>query len=32
MTGISFLATQLSYKRLEILLEVAPDTSRVAML
>ena len=32
VTGISLLATELSSKRLEILLEVAPNTSRVAML
>jgi putative tryptophan/tyrosine transport system substrate-binding protein len=32
MTGISLLATELSSKRLEILLEIAPNTSRVAML
>jgi putative ABC transport system substrate-binding protein len=32
VTGISLLATELSAKRLEILLEVAPNTSRVAML
>jgi putative tryptophan/tyrosine transport system substrate-binding protein len=31
-TGISLLATELSAKRLEILLEIAPNTSRVAML
>jgi putative ABC transport system substrate-binding protein len=31
-TGISLLATELSAKRLEILLEIAPKTSRVAML
>ena len=31
-TGISMLATELAAKRLEILLEVAPNTSRVAML
>jgi ABC-type uncharacterized transport system substrate-binding protein len=31
-TGISLLATELSGKRLEILLELAPKTSRVAML
>ncbi len=31
-TGISLLATELSAKRLEILLETAPKTSRVAML
>ena len=31
-TGISLLATELSGKRLEILLEIAPKTSRVAML
>jgi putative tryptophan/tyrosine transport system substrate-binding protein len=31
-TGISLLATELSTKRLEILLEIAPNTSRVAML
>ena len=31
-TGISLLATQLSAKRLEILLELAPKASRVAML
>jgi putative ABC transport system substrate-binding protein len=30
-TGISLLATELSAKRLEILLEIAPNTSRVAM-
>jgi putative tryptophan/tyrosine transport system substrate-binding protein len=32
VTGISLLATELSSKRLEILLEIAPNTSRVAML
>ena len=32
VTGISLLATELSAKRLEILLEIAPNTSRVAML
>jgi putative ABC transport system substrate-binding protein len=32
VTGISLLATELSSKRLEILLEIAPKTSRVAML
>jgi ABC-type uncharacterized transport system substrate-binding protein len=31
-TGISLLATELSAKRLEILLEIAPNTSDVAML
>jgi ABC-type uncharacterized transport system substrate-binding protein len=31
-TGISLLATELSAKRLEILLELAPQASRVAML
>jgi ABC-type uncharacterized transport system substrate-binding protein len=31
-TGISLLATELSTKRLEILLELAPQASRVAML
>jgi putative tryptophan/tyrosine transport system substrate-binding protein len=31
-TGISLLATELAAKRLEILLEIAPNTSRVAML
>jgi putative ABC transport system substrate-binding protein len=31
-TGISLLATELSGKRLEILLEIAPTASRVAML
>jgi putative ABC transport system substrate-binding protein len=31
-TGISLLAIELSAKRLEILREIAPDTSRVAML
>jgi putative ABC transport system substrate-binding protein len=31
-TGLSLLATELSGKRLEILLEIAPKTSRVAML
>jgi putative ABC transport system substrate-binding protein len=31
-TGISLLATELSGKRLEILLEIAPKASRVAML
>ena len=31
-TGISLLATELSGKRLEILLEIAPQTSRIAML
>jgi putative tryptophan/tyrosine transport system substrate-binding protein len=31
-TGISLLATELAGKRLEILLEIAPKTSRVAML
>src|SRR5207244_9383205 len=31
-TGISLLATELSGKRLEILLELAPKTSHVAML
>ena len=31
-TGISLLGTELSGKRLEILLEIAPKTSRVAML
>jgi putative ABC transport system substrate-binding protein len=31
-TGISLLATELSVKRLEILLELAPKASRVAML
>jgi len=31
-TGISLLATELSGKRLEILLEIAPTTTRVAML
>jgi ABC-type uncharacterized transport system substrate-binding protein len=31
-TGISLLATELSGKRLEILLELAPKTSRIAML
>jgi putative ABC transport system substrate-binding protein len=31
-TGISLLATELSAKRLEILLEIAPKTSHVAML
>jgi putative ABC transport system substrate-binding protein len=31
-TGISLLATELSAKRLEILQEIAPNTSRVAML
>ena len=31
-TGISLLATELSAKRLEILLELAPKASRVAML
>jgi ABC-type uncharacterized transport system substrate-binding protein len=31
-TGILLLATELSAKRLEILLEIAPNTSRVAML
>jgi putative ABC transport system substrate-binding protein len=31
-TGLSLLATELSGKRLEILLELAPKTSRVAML
>jgi putative tryptophan/tyrosine transport system substrate-binding protein len=31
-TGISLLATELSGKRLEILLEIAPKTSRIAML
>src|SRR5262249_9424694 len=31
-TGISLLATELSSKRLEILLELAPKTSQVAML
>src|SRR5262249_28028294 len=31
-TGISLLATELSAKRLEILLEIAPKTSDVAML
>src|SRR5262249_5639351 len=31
-TGISLLATELSAKRLEILLEIAPQTSHVAML
>src|SRR2546423_2377351 len=31
-TGISLLGTELSAKRLEILLEIAPNTSRVAML
>jgi putative ABC transport system substrate-binding protein len=31
-TGISLLATELSAKRLEILLELAPKSSRVAML
>jgi putative ABC transport system substrate-binding protein len=32
VTGISLLATELTPKRLEILLEIAPNTSRVAML
>jgi putative tryptophan/tyrosine transport system substrate-binding protein len=31
-TGISLLATELAAKRLEILLEIAPNTSRIAML
>ena len=31
-TGLSLLATELSAKRLEILLELAPKASRVAML
>jgi ABC-type uncharacterized transport system substrate-binding protein len=31
-TGISLLATELSAKRLEMLLEIAPNTSQVAML
>src|SRR5205807_10402995 len=31
-TGISLLATELAAKRLEILLELAPKTSRIAML
>jgi putative ABC transport system substrate-binding protein len=31
-TGLSLLATELSAKRLEILLEIAPQTSHVAML